>query len=65
MKQVLSFLLSLVLIVGISTTAFAAENTYHDVPTSHWAYLAKKAIHILWYNGLNQTGITVCPSQIR
>ena len=38
MKQVLSFLLSLVLMVGISTTAFAAGNTYHDVPTSHWAY---------------------------
>ena len=38
MKRVLSFLLSLVLIVGVSTTAFAAGNTYHDVPTSHWAY---------------------------
>ena len=38
MKQVLSFLLSLVLMVGISTSAFAAGNTYHDVPTSHWAY---------------------------
>ena len=38
MKRVLSFLLSLVLIVGISTTAFAAGNTYNDVPTSHWAY---------------------------
>ena len=38
MKRVLSFLLSLVLIVGVSTTAFAAGNTYNDVPTSHWAY---------------------------
>lgn len=38
MKQVLSFLLSLVLMVGISTTAFAAGNTYNDVSTSHWAY---------------------------
>ena len=38
MKQVLSFLLSLVLMVGISTSAFAAGNTYNDVPTSHWAY---------------------------
>ena len=38
MKRVLSFLLSLVLIVGISTTAFAAGNTYNDVSTSHWAY---------------------------
>ena len=38
MKRVLSFLLSLVLIVGISTTAFAAGNTYNDVPASHWAY---------------------------
>ena len=38
MKQVLSFLLSLVLMVGISTSAFAAGNTYHDVPASHWAY---------------------------
>ena len=37
MKQVLSFLLSLVLMVGISTSAFAAGNTYNDVPTSHWA----------------------------
>ena len=37
MKQVLSFLLSLVLMVGISTSAFAAENTYNDVSTSHWA----------------------------
>ena len=38
MKQVLSFLLSLVLMVGISTSAFAAGNTYNDVSTSHWAY---------------------------
>lgn len=38
MKRVLSFLLSLVLMVGISTSAFAARNTYNDVPTSHWAY---------------------------
>lgn len=38
MKQVLSFLLSLVLMVGISTSAFAAGNTYNDVPASHWAY---------------------------
>lgn len=38
MKQVLSFLLSLVLMVGISTSVFAAGNTYNDVPTSHWAY---------------------------
>ena len=38
MKRVLSFLLSLVLIVGVSTTAFAAGNTYNDVPASHWAY---------------------------
>ena len=38
MKQVLSFLLSIMLMVGISTSAFAAGNTYHDVPASHWAY---------------------------
>ncbi|MBM6937374.1 S-layer homology domain-containing protein [Pseudoflavonifractor phocaeensis] len=38
MKRVLSFLLSLVFMVGISTTAFAAGNTYNDVSTSHWAY---------------------------
>lgn len=38
MKRVLSFLFSLVLIVGVSTTAFAAGNTYNDVPTSHWVY---------------------------
>ena len=38
MKRFLSSLLSLVLMVGISTSAFAAGNTYKDVPTSHWAY---------------------------
>lgn len=38
MKRILSFLLSLVLVAGISTTALAAGNTYNDVPTSHWAY---------------------------
>ena len=33
MKQVLSFLLSLVLMVGISTSAFAAGNTYNERPS--------------------------------
>ena len=38
MKKAVSLLLSLVVVVSLMTTAFAADLTFEDVPSSDWAY---------------------------
>ena len=38
MKKAVSLFLSLVVVVSLMTTAFAADLTFEDVPSSDWAY---------------------------
>jgi len=38
MRKSLSMMFALVVVFGLSCTAFAAENMYSDVPAKHWAY---------------------------
>lgn len=60
-KRILSFGLALVLCLGLALPAFAAGQTFADVPTSHWAYAqierayAEGAITGTSYN--EQTGV--------
>lgn len=44
MKKTLILSLALVLVLGIASTAFAADNPFLKVPTNHWAYDSVKKL---------------------
>lgn len=53
MKKLLSLLLSLVLALSLSATAFAAGPAFSDVPQNHWAYqYVERAADKGWVTGV-------------